>query len=240
METIYLTGLIFFFAGFVQGMTGFGSALVAMPLLSLIMDIKFAVPLSALNSLVITSFLTLKLENHLDKKKLTPLCLATLPGIIVGVTLLKHVASETIALLLGLLIIFYSSFNLIYKQRPHQLNSHWSYVAGFCSGAIGSAFSAGGPPVIIYSTLTGWKKDEIKATLTGYFLFTSILTVAAHLLTKLTTTDTLIAFVLSAPFVLLGTIIGSYCYGFFKSDAYLKTVYTLLILMGIMMIFIKT
>lgn len=64
-----LIGIVFLLAGFIQGMTGFGSALVAIPLLSLFLDIKSAVPLCMLNSLVITSFLALKMRKHLDRKK---------------------------------------------------------------------------------------------------------------------------------------------------------------------------
>ncbi len=235
-----MIGSIFFLSGFVQGMTGFGSALVAIPLLCIFIDIKVAVPLTVLTGLVITLFLAFKLKTHLDKKKLLPLCLATLPGVFVGVTLLKKVDSEVVALLLGLLIILYSLYNLLFHPRPRHLHHYWSYLAGFSSGAIGAAFSAGGPPVIIYSTLKGWSKDEIKATLTGFFLFNTCLTIAAHGITGLTTYEVLISFLYSTPFVLAGTVMGSYCYGFFKNETYMKIIYSFLILMGIMMIILKT
>lgn len=240
METILITGCIFFLGGFVQGVTGFGSALVAIPLLCIFIDIKFAIPLSVLNGLIITSYLALKLKTHLDIKKLIPLCLSTLPGIVFGVTLLKKVDSKTIALLLGLLIISYSLFNLFYQQKPRHLRHYWSYIAGFCSGAIGSAFSAGGPPVIIYTTLKGWNKDQIKATLTGFFLFNSCMTVAAHSITGLITKETLVSFLFTAPFVLGGTVLGSFCYGLFRNETYMKIIYIFLILIGIMMLTIKT
>ncbi len=240
MEIVLLIGLIFFLSGFVQGVTGFGSALVAIPLLCLIVDIKFAVPLTVLSSLVITLYLAFKLRTHLDIKKLLPLCLSTLPGILFGVTLLKKVDSETVALLLGILIILYSCYNLFFQPRPRTLSHYWSYLAGFFSGAIGSAFSAGGPPVIIFTTLKGWNKDEIKATLTGFFLFNSSMSAVAHGITGLTSRDIFLMFLYSAPCVFAGTVAGSYCYGFFKGETYMKTVYVFLVLMGIMMITIKT
>lgn len=240
MEMILIIGGIFFLSGFVQGMTGFGSALVAIPLLCIFIDIKFAVPLTVLTGLVITLFLAFKLKTHLDRKKLLPLCIATLPGVYFGVTLLKKIDSEVVALLLGIFIILYSLYNLFFQPSPRRLRHYWSYLAGFSSGAIGAAFSAGGPPVIIYSTLMGWSKDDIKATLTGFFLFNSCMTVVAHGLTGLTTHEVLVSFFFSTPFVLAGTVMGSYCYGFFKSETYMKAIYYFLILMGIMMITIKT
>lgn len=231
-----LIGIVFLLAGFIQGMTGFGSALVAIPLLSLFLDIKSAVPLCMLNSLVITSFLALKMRKHLDRKKIIPLCLAAIPGIFIGSTLLKHTSSTLIRISMGTLLIIYSLYSLFSTPRPIKLHKAWSYVAGFSSGAIGAAFSAGGPPTIIYTTLNGWNKDEIKATLSGFFLFSSYLTASAHAISGLTTLEVFSYFMISAPFVLLGTIIGSTCYGRVSHNLYLQLIFTFLVLMGIMMI----
>ncbi len=236
METPLLIGTIFLLAGFVQGVTGFGSALVAMPLLCLILDLTFAVPLCILNSIIITTYLAYKLHNHLDRKKLIPLCLATLPGIPIGATLLKKVDPQFMGFLLGFLLILYGIYNLTVRPQPRNLSTVWSYIAGFSAGVIGAAFSAGGPPVIIYTTQNNWKKDEIKATLTGFFCFTSYVTAAIHLLTGITTRDVLQTFLFSSPFVLAGTVLGSFCYGYFAKQTYLKVIYLFLVLMGSIMI----
>jgi hypothetical protein len=229
-------GFIFLLAGMVQGMTGFGSALVAMPLLSLSLDIKSAVPLCTLNSLVITSFLAMRMKKHLDGKKILPLCLAAIPGMLVGVTLLKKVSSASISIGLGVLLIAYSGYSLLVRTRQRKLHPGWSYLAGFSTGAIGAAFSSGGPPVIIYASLTDWDKDEIKATLTGFFLFNSAMNAAAHAVSGLTTVSVLSSFSYSAPCVLLGTVLGSHYYGRIDRNLYLKGIFTFLIFMGIMMI----
>lgn len=227
---------ILFAASFLQGMTGFGSALVAVPLLTLFIDIKYAIPLSVLCSLSITLYLAIRLRSFLDRKKLIPLCLATVPGILVGVTFLIQVNSATIAVILGVMITAYGIYNLLIAPKRKMIHDGWVYIAGFLSGAIGSAFSAGGPPVIIYTTLKNWDKDTIKATLTGFFLFNSVLIVFAHAATGVTTFRVLISFFYSLPFVLIGTAVGSHCYSLLKNRSYLNTIYIVLICMGIMMI----
>ncbi len=236
MLTPLLISIIFLLAGFVQGMTGFGSALVAIPLLSLIIDIKSAVPLCILNSMVITTYLSLKMRTHLNTEKILPLCIAAVPGIIVGSTLLKRVSSGLIQSSLGILLIVYSLYNLYSTPHPRNLNRSWSYVAGFMSGAIGAAFSAGGPPTIIYATLNNWKKDTIKATLSGFFLFNSYLIAVFHAVNGLTTIDVFTQFMISAPFVLLGTVLGTICYGKIPRERYLQIIFAFLVLMGIIMI----
>ncbi len=238
MLTPFFISIIFLLAGFVQGMTGFGSALVAIPLLSLVIDIKSAVPLCILNSLVITTYLSLKMRRHLEMKKIAPICVAAVPGIIVGSTILKRVSSTLIQTVLGVLLIAYSLFSLFSTPKPRKLHTAWSYVAGFLSGAIGAAFSAGGPPTIIYATLNDWKKDTIKATLSGFFLFNSYLIAAVHAVNGLTTLEIFTYFMISAPFVLLGTVLGTICYGKIPRELYLQIIFAFLTAMGIIMIIV--
>jgi len=229
-------GIIFFLAGFVQGLTGFGSALVAIPLLSFIFDIRTAVPLCMLNGVVITAYMTFTLRYHLDREKILPLLTGALPGILVGVYLLKNSDESFIRCGIGALLIAYSLYNLVASPRPLNPGKAWGYVAGFLTGTIGAAFSAGGPPAIIYSTLTSWSKDEIKATLTGFFLVIGTLTAAMHALTGITTLDTLQIFAVTMPFVLTGTITGSKVSDKINRKTYLNIIYWFLMAMGALMI----
>ena len=236
MTTYLLAGFIFFAAGFIQGLTGFGSALVAIPLLALIIDIKAAVPLCILNGLIITVYLAVQLRRHLDRGKILPLVLGSIPGIFVGVTLLKRVDSTVIRTGIGLLLIIYSLYNLVACPRPFNPARIWGYIAGFMTGAIGAAFSAGGPPTIVYTTLSDWKKEDIKATLSGFFAVNGILIALAHALTGVSTLTTAGYFVATAPFVLVGTVFGTRVTGKIDRKTYLRIIYGFLIVMGVMLI----
>ena len=236
MTTLLIAGFIFLLAGFVQGLTGFGSALVAIPLLSFILDIKTAVPLCMLNGLIITGYLAIKLRRHLDRDKILPLLIGSIPGIVVGVVLLKEVDASFIRYGIGGLLIGYSLYNLIVTPRPLNPGKAWGYLAGFLTGTIGAAFSAGGPPAIIYTTLTSWKKDAIKATLTGFFAVSGSITATVHAVSGITTLTTVQIFAATAPFVLIGTSLGSLVSGRIKRKTYLQIIYFFLIVMGIMML----
>lgn len=236
MTTYLLAGFIFLAAGFVQGLTGFGSALVAIPLLALIIDIKAAVPLCILNGLIITVYLAVQLRRYLDRTKILPLVLGSIPGVFVGVTLLKRVDSTVIRTGIGLLLIIYSLYNLLARPRPLNPARIWGYIAGFLTGAIGAAFSAGGPPTIVYTTLTDWKKEEIKATLSGFFVVNGILTALVHALTGVSTLSTAGYFAATAPFVLIGTVLGSKATGKIDRKTYLRIIYGFLIVMGVILV----
>jgi hypothetical protein len=229
--------LIFFAAGFTQGLTGFGSALVAMPLLVLLIDVKEAVPLCMLNGVIITGFLSLQLRSHLERRKILPLLLGCLPGVGVGVFFLKQADPDLIRSLLGGLIVCHVLFTMARKPKPRPLHPAWAYAAGFGTGAIGAACSAGGPPTIIYTTLAGWSRDQIKATLSGFFLASGLVVAAAHALSGMTTGTVLRYFAVSMVFVLLGVVVGARCSGRLDTARYLQVVRVVLLVIGCMMLF---
>jgi len=53
-----VSSLIIFVAFFIRSLTGFGSALVSIPILALLFDLRFAVPMEALFEVGISILLT--------------------------------------------------------------------------------------------------------------------------------------------------------------------------------------
>jgi len=237
MTVYFFLFLIFLVAGFTQGVTGFGFGLLAIPLLSLFIDIKTGVPLCSLLGILITAFLSLRLRKHIDRRKILPLLFGCIPGVAVGTLVLKKAPTELLSLLMGVMLIAYALYRLTGKQQPRSIHPRWAYAAGFFTGAISSAFSAGGPPTIIYATLRGWNKNEIKATLSGFFLTGGLAVIAAHAITGLTTRLVLHYFLLSTPVVIGGVYLGSLLYDRIDTCAYLKLLQYLLMAMGILMLF---
>jgi uncharacterized membrane protein YfcA len=235
MILVLLSCVIFFLAGSIQGLTGFGGALVAIPLLSLIMDVRQAVPLAILNGLVVTTTLAYSLRRLLDHRKILPLLLGSVPGIFLGTGLLKLADPVVLGRLLGLILVAISVLNLCFAPRPINPPQIWGYVAGFFSGAINATVGAGGPPAIIYTTLHDWKKDEIRATLTGFFVLNGYVTAAVHASSGLVTVQTLKLFLLTCGCVLLGTMAGSRVSNRIPQRIYLRLVYLLLMVLGMIL-----
>ena len=229
--------IIFLVAGFTQGVSGFGSALVAMPLLILFMDVQTAVPLCMLNGLLITSSLSLQLRRHIDWLRIRPLLVGCLPGVVFGLVGLKNISNTILQICLGGLIIGYAVFNLVGKvKRPEKISGVWPYIAGFWTGSFGSALGAGGPPTIIYVSLTGWSNDEIKASLSIFFFISGLFTALGHGLTGLTTKLVLHEFAMGAPFTLIGILAGVYFYNRINRQHYIKIMLWILLVMGVGML----
>ncbi|MEG6550931.1 TSUP family transporter, partial [Desulfocurvibacter africanus] len=58
------------FAGFTQGFAGFGSTLVALPLLGMVLDVRTAVPVGCLMALAINVVLVARLRSHVQRRPL--------------------------------------------------------------------------------------------------------------------------------------------------------------------------
>jgi hypothetical protein len=231
-----LVACIFVLAGMIQGLSGFGSVLLAMPLLTLFLDVKTAVPLCILAGLGITGYLCLRLRAHLDLRKIGPMLLGVVPGVAAGAVFLKRADPRAVELLLGLMLTAFALYGLRGKPLAVRLGRRWGLLAGFLSGAIGAAVSAGGPPVIVYVHLTGWGRDEIKATLSGFFLAGGALIAVAHALGGLTTA-TVLGYALTAlPAVVAGVAVGLAWAARLADASMRRAVLLLLLAMGLMMV----
>jgi len=165
-----------------------------------------------------------------------PLLVGCLPGVVLGIVLLKKTDDTLLTLLLGLLLVGYGGYRLLVTVRPQAMHPGWAYLAGFATGLISGAFSAGGPPTIIYTTLTGWTKEEIKATLSGFFFVSGVVTAAGHAASGLTTMPVLHLYGATGPAVLAGVTLGAFCSKRFSTEGYIRLVLICLLLLGLLMI----
>jgi uncharacterized protein len=231
---IILLCLIALLAGFIQGLSGFGSVLVALPLMVLFLDLKMAVPLVSIWGMTINTILVVQLRAHLRRRNILPLIIAAMPGIPVGVYFLKYADARFMQMLLGGLLVIFSLYFLWSGGRTRKLSVAWLYVAGFFSGFLGGSLAMSGPPVIISTALQPWDKDEIKSTLIGYFFLSGLIIVLAQAISGLVTTTVLTVGVISIPFVILGVILGSRLYRRLATDRYRQVVVGLITLLGLL------
>ena len=77
---IAAASLIIFIAFFIRSLTGFGSALIGIPLLAMIFDLKFAVPLEALLEMGLSALLLQKIFKSINKSVIFPLIVGAIIG----------------------------------------------------------------------------------------------------------------------------------------------------------------
>ena len=176
---------IAFLGALVFGVTGFGSALVAIPLATHLVPLPFALALFALSDLACSWSVGLENPKKAVRAEWTRLVPMILVGTAFGVTLLVNLPRAAGMLLLGLFVFSFSIYSLIKKNTTRPINASWAWLAGFAGGITSALFGAGGPPYVIYLSQRGLAKEQFRATL-GLTTMTSIsLRVIAFLLTGL-------------------------------------------------------
>lgn len=182
----YLALIPIAFAGsLVFGLTGFGSALITIPLATHFVPLQFALALYALADL--TSALRIGFENpkHAVRAEWTRLVPMILVGTALGVTLLVNLPRAAGMLALGAFVVSYAVYSLFRHESKKVIAAGWAWVAGLAGGITSTLFGAGGPPYAIYLSHRGLSKEQFRATM-GFATLTSIsLRVAAFLLTGL-------------------------------------------------------
>jgi len=234
---IILIGFIIFLASFSQGLTGFGFAMTSLPLLSLIIGVKEAVPLSALCGFIVNIYLTYQLKAHIDFSEIKLLVIGSIFGIPLGVFFLSKADEHLVMKILAGIILVFVFLNSTQFIKPFNIKNKWGIVFGFISGILGSAFNTNGPPVLIYFYLKDWDKFKQKASITGYFIITSVLIVVSHAVSGITTMRVLSHAIYTIPFLFAGLLLGSSLFPKVSTKLYRKIILIFLTVIGFILIF---
>ncbi|MCB0062425.1 MAG: sulfite exporter TauE/SafE family protein, partial [Caldilineaceae bacterium] len=108
--------IIVFIAFFIRAMTGFGSALISIPLLALLFDLKTVVPLEAILEVAISLLLLRTVYRDIDRRTLIPMIIGVALGSLLGVYGLTTVETPIIKRIFGVAIIGYALY-LATNQR---------------------------------------------------------------------------------------------------------------------------
>jgi uncharacterized membrane protein YfcA len=228
--------LIIFVAGFTQGFTGFGSALIMLPLLTLLMGVKTVVPLVILLGLCINLILLMQVYREINWERIFVLLAGNVPGILCGVYILKVMSTSFLEVIIGVLLITFPPYLMLKSIPEREVARKWALPVGFLSGVLSGSVGAGGPPVIIYTAMQPWSKLAIKSTLVGFFLLTSVVASLAQAVGGLMTGKVLTLFAWSMPALFTGVLTGSWLFDRVDSGVYKKVLNVLLMLLGVLML----
>jgi len=238
MEAVVLA--VLFFGAFTRSSLGFGDAVIAMPLLAMIIDIRTATPLVALCASLIAFTILIKNWRKTDLRATYPLILSSFAGIPVGLLVVKNIPETYLKTILGALLILYGLFRFIKPSwNVKEDKGPIAYFFGFIAGILGGAYNTNGPPIVIYGSLRQWPQERFRATLQGYFFPTGILIFLGHGASGLWTSDVLKLFIMAIPFVLLGIFLGGKAHGSISRDRFYSWVNAAIIGMGLIL-FVRT
>ncbi|MCI0838672.1 MAG: sulfite exporter TauE/SafE family protein [Chloroflexi bacterium] len=233
-ELVVFAMVLAFTAATIQSVTGFGFSLTLVPLLAVAWEPKAAVPVSLLLALATNVALLAQVRGQVTMRRLPGLYLGLIIGIPLGVLFLERVDADTLQITVG--VVVFAATILLYLQ-PSIDAGHDSFGlrlgAGAMGGALTSATSMGGPPVVLYLLGRETEIDRYRATLLAYFLPSGVLAVTAFVIVGRIDSDVLIITAAAVPAVVAGILTGGWLRTHLNAERFRRIVLGVLIATGI-------
>lgn len=233
---LILAPLIVFVAYVVMGVSGFGSTLIAVPLLAHLFPLKFVVPFFVLLDCAGAFSMGIRLRADLMRREILLLLPFMAAGIFAGVYLLVRVRPELLLGGLGLFVAFFGVSYVLKRGKGFPL-PHWSGAPiGAFGGATSAVFGIGGPIYVFFLAGRNATPTQIRATMPMIFMFTTVARIVLFIAAGLYSPAALAAAAALLPVMALGVWIGHRLHLNLKQETVIRVMGTLLVLSGISLI----
>ena len=176
--TVLAVGMIVvFLAGLIQGTTGFGFAMIFMPVMLLLVEPEELVPISLILGTLVTAQIVVESRQRIQIERIWPLIVASLAGIPLGVVLLKTFGVGMLKVMIGTLVILFGILFLVGFSRRVQNERAALVPVGFAGGFLAGSISISGPPVIFFLANQGDDKLIFRANLALFLMTVSLVSV---------------------------------------------------------------
>lgn len=219
-------------AALLQGMAGFGFALLAVPLLSIILPLNQVVPLVVACSLCTNIMVLASCRQHVNLKEISIMILFGILGIPVGTYGLTHLPLQVLEIGMSILIIIsalvlYRGYKITFRKKFVAYG-----IAGTLSGLLNGAMAMSGPPIVLFLSNEGQDKEQFKANLSFYAMITNIITLTTYTLRGLMNKETYLLLGGNLLALFLGAILGIFIAKRIPSPVFKKLVIVLLLILG--------
>jgi uncharacterized membrane protein YfcA len=224
-----------FAGGFVSGLAGFGTGLVALGIWLYVLPPSIAVLLVIACSIVAQTWTLPSIWHAIDFKLVWPFLIGGLAGVPLGTMLIAHADPNVFKLSVGVLLLVFPTA-LYFSRTPMA----WSFggkfadaAIGFAGGILGGLAGLSGPIPTLWASVRGWGKDERRGVFQtfNWTVLTASLCVQAG--TGFITREVVWFALLALPGTIFGAWLGARAYRVLSDKNFSDVVLGLLFLSGI-------
>lgn len=227
-----------FAGGFVSGLAGFGTGLVALGIWLHAVQPAVAASLVVACSVVAQTLTLPAIWRAIHPGRIWPFVVFGLLGVPVGTALLRHLDPEAFKLWVGLLLVAFPSFLLLHR-RPVRLRFGGRAAdgaIGFAGGVLGGLAGLSGALPTIWASLRGWGKDEKRAVFQAFNLSVLAAALVAHAASGLVTAEVRWLVLLASPGTMVGAWLGARSYRRLSDRRFHEVVLALLLASGLFLV----
>lgn len=220
------------------GIAGFGTALIASPVMALYIPVAKIVPLLALLDMCAAMVNVSRDGRNAqwpELKRLVPLMIA---GSLIGALILLRTRPDILLLALGIFVVLYAAYALSGLKPDRRFSARASVPFGLVGGVFSALFGSGGFIYAIYLSGRIERKEALRITQTTLIGLSTLTRVAIFALAGVYfDADLLLLALALAPGMLLGITLGRYFTLNMSREQFLKLINVILLASGSMLIF---
>lgn len=236
--TLIIVFMAWFIGGFVNGIAGLGGAMLAMPIVSCFMDVHLAILSSCIGGTAISIFIAWVYRKNCVYRVIRIMALGCIPGAALGTLILWITPARWLQFALGTLLILFVIWQCMDKRsHPYHISLPGAFLGGFGGGLFNTAVSMGGPPVAVYTTLSGMDKDTARSTLSIFAFVMSCITLIVQASAGMYTPEVLSAALSALPGAFAGLVVSMPFARTIKEKTFRKFLFALIAIAGIILLF---
>jgi uncharacterized protein len=224
--------------GFVSGLAGFGTALMALGIWLYVVTPDVAVQLVLICSIIAQTWTLPSIWRSIDFKIITPFLVGGLAGVPIGTWLVAYADPRHFKLAVGIFLLVFPAA-LYFQRRPMALSLGGKAAdtgIGFAGGVLGGLAGLSGPLPILWASVRGWGKDERRALFQtfNWTILTAAFVVQAG--SGLVTRETMWLALMVLPATIGGAWLGARTYHALSDGNFRDVVLGLLFLSGVTLV----
>jgi uncharacterized protein len=215
-------------AALARGFSGFGSALIFVPLASTALGPKAAAPLLLIIDGVAAAGLIPAAWPHADKRDVGTMSIGALAGIPLGAWVL--VKSDPLLIrwgiaLFGTLLLALLMSGWRYHGKP---TVALTVIVGAAAGLLGGAAQIGGPPIVAYWLSRPIPAETVRANIVLYFAISTAMTTAVYVVGGLLTPSVVGLALITGPIYGVGLYAGARMFGLASEISFRRICFALI------------
>ncbi len=222
---------VMMFAALVQSIGGFGFSLMAVPLAAIVIDLRAAVIVVSIGSLINVSLLCWRTKHDIDRALATRFNVPAVFGLPIGLVVLSFADQRVLKVTLGALIIV-ATLALSRGTSGLQPRAWIDVFAGWISGILSTATGTNGPPLVLAAQMRRLEPAAFRATLAFTFTLSGSTTLVLYVAARLVRRNDLALAIAAVPLILAGQYLGLRLQRVFLGQRFDHLVYGLLLVSG--------
>lgn len=234
-QTMFFSATILFLAYTVRGVAGFGSALIAVPLLTMRFPLTMVVPLVVLLDYLGSATQGFANRMEISWRDVLPLIPFTLIGVFGALLVMEMVDPQFLTTALGGFVLLYAVYQL--SPLPEMRASRAASIpTGLFGGLMGTLFGTGGPFYVMYFNMRSLDKTVMRASFATYFLVDGSMRLAGYTLFGHVNKEMLLYMLAALPIAGFGLLVGGQIHLNLSQQTFKRFISLLLLGSGIALI----